>query len=77
MIPWRLESDVLGLNPSSVSLELSDLVQSHSLLESPFPYLYLFFGPTHGMQKSPGQGLTLSHSSDLSHSNNDTRSLTH
>ena len=39
--------------------------------------MHLFFGCANNMQKFPGQGMNLSHSSDLSHHNDNARSLTH
>ena len=40
-------------------------------------FIYLFIGQARGMLKFPGQGLNLCHSSDLSHSSENARSLTH
>ena len=40
-------------------------------------FFFLFFGCTHSMWKFQGQGLNMSHSSDPSHSSDNTRPLTH
>ena len=39
-------------------------------------FFNIFFGHARDMQKFPGQGLNLSHISDLSHSSDNTKSLT-
>ena len=41
-----------------------------------FFFSFLFFGPAHSMQNSPGQALNTYHSSNQSHSTDNARSLT-
>ena len=63
------------LFPWHAPLHLCEL--SYLRLSSSPYFLYLFFGCTHSMQKFRGQESNPAHSSDLSHSSDSARSLTH
>ena len=63
---WGKHPDRLGTNLSMGGFDLP--LPTHDSFD---------FGHTHGMQKFLGQGLNLHHSSNQSHSSDNTGSLTH
>ena len=46
------------------------------IMRSPLQFILFIFIHVYGMQKFPGQGLNLCHSSDLNHSSDNAKSLT-
>ena len=77
--PGSFPSEIQGKNPENFWVPFNSQENIFHFIYFLFfkNSIYLFFGDTHIMQTFPGQGLNLCHSSDLSHSSNNARFLTH